>query len=267
VVLADREPLALQCALLSAWFAGLLGTAQLAGQLQLPAAVATPALLRTLEQLGGRRQEWLDAHPELQELAQGLAQQREQQRLARRREQLAAAAAAAGPGSSRGAGPLQHPYTPALGSPAREHGSPQPPPQHAHHRQREAPEAAAGCTISAHVLDWHEPCPGPQRGSCDVVLAADVLYEEGGAGPLARLVSELLAPGGGSLLLADPLKRTPERRERFLRQLCAGGAQGAGRGSFTATHFEQCCVRLRTPEMAQHAAVPIMFNKLERGIA
>lgn len=53
------------------------------------------------------------------------------------------------------------------------------------------------------LLDWRDP-DGP--GAFDLVFAADVLYEESSARALARLVPELIAPGG-EMLLADPGRR------------------------------------------------------------
>ena len=53
------------------------------------------------------------------------------------------------------------------------------------------------------LLNWHAT---PDVGLFDLVLAADVMYEERSTRSLARLVPELLAPGGEALL-ADPGRR------------------------------------------------------------
>jgi predicted nicotinamide N-methyase len=66
------------------------------------------------------------------------------------------------------------------------------------------------------LLDWHAPRIGG-RASFDLVLAADVLYEERGARALAGLVPGLLKPGGEALL-ADPGRRW----EPLFRELMRG---------------------------------------------
>ena len=53
------------------------------------------------------------------------------------------------------------------------------------------------------LLNWHA---GPGVGAFDLVLAADVMYEERSTRSLARLVPGLLAPGGEALF-ADPGRR------------------------------------------------------------
>ena len=83
-----------------------------------------------------------------------------------------------------------------------------------------APEAVAatranaarnGVTLDAEVVDWREP--GALLGSpWDVVLAADVLYEERNARPLSQLVRAL----DGELWLADPGR---PQRIAFLAEL------------------------------------------------
>ncbi len=56
------------------------------------------------------------------------------------------------------------------------------------------------------LLDWH--APGAQGlGIFDLVLAADVLYEERNVPALATLVPALLAPGGEALF-ADPQRKS-----------------------------------------------------------
>ena len=53
------------------------------------------------------------------------------------------------------------------------------------------------------LLDWHD---GPDVGAFDLVIAADVMYEERSTRSLARLLPGLLAPGGEALF-ADPGRR------------------------------------------------------------
>ena len=53
------------------------------------------------------------------------------------------------------------------------------------------------------LLDWHAT---PDVGAFDLVIAADVMYEERSTRSLARLVPGLLVPGGEALF-ADPGRR------------------------------------------------------------
>lgn len=53
------------------------------------------------------------------------------------------------------------------------------------------------------LLDWHAT---PDVGAFDLVIAADVMYEERSTRSLAGLVPRLLGAGGGALL-ADPGRR------------------------------------------------------------
>ena len=53
------------------------------------------------------------------------------------------------------------------------------------------------------LLDWHAP---ERLGTFDLLLAADVLYEQRSVTVLADLVPELLAPGGEALF-ADPRRK------------------------------------------------------------
>ncbi|MEW6638050.1 MAG: methyltransferase domain-containing protein, partial [Actinomycetota bacterium] len=59
----------------------------------------------------------------------------------------------------------------------------------------------AGRDLSTALLDWH--APPAALGSFDLVVAADVLYEERNAAALARLVPRLL-DSGGEAVFADP---------------------------------------------------------------
>lgn len=62
--------------------------------------------------------------------------------------------------------------------------------------------AANGLDVTAAVLDWtKEQAAGSP--AFDLVLAADVLYEERNAGPLLRLLGSAVA-SGGEALVADP---------------------------------------------------------------
>ena len=70
------------------------------------------------------------------------------------------------------------------------------------------------------LLDWKAPDLG-KLGAFDLVFAADVLYEEGSARALARLVPPLLG-ADGEALIADPGRRY----EPLFRSLVAGGGFG-----------------------------------------
>lgn len=67
------------------------------------------------------------------------------------------------------------------------------------------------------LLDWHVHEAGG-LGLFDLVLAADVLYEDRNVPALAALIPALLAPGG-EILLADPRrKNTPTFLEMMLER-------------------------------------------------
>ncbi|MFN8222474.1 MAG: methyltransferase domain-containing protein [Gaiellales bacterium] len=59
-----------------------------------------------------------------------------------------------------------------------------------------------GLSLTARELDWRQPI----RGRFDVVLAADVLYEERNVRPVVEAIEACLAPRGEALV-ADPGRR------------------------------------------------------------
>jgi predicted nicotinamide N-methyase len=64
---------------------------------------------------------------------------------------------------------------------------------------------ANGLAVDATVLDWRRPASlGPER--YDLILAADVLYEERNAEPLLVLLEGAVA-ANGEVLIADPGRR------------------------------------------------------------
>ncbi len=64
--------------------------------------------------------------------------------------------------------------------------------------------AAAGVRVATMAVDWREPPPGLLgRAGSDLVIGADLLYEERNGAALAALLPRLLAPGGRALI-ADP---------------------------------------------------------------
>ncbi len=80
--------------------------------------------------------------------------------------------------------------------------------------------AAAGARVATLLVDWAAPPPALlARPPADLVVGADVLYEERNGPVLAALVPRLLAPGG-ELVVADP--RRPHA-DLLLDALVAGG--------------------------------------------
>jgi predicted nicotinamide N-methyase len=64
--------------------------------------------------------------------------------------------------------------------------------------------AAAGARLETILLDWGRPAPELlARAPFDLVVGADLLYEERNGRALARLLPRLLPPGGEALI-ADP---------------------------------------------------------------
>ena len=60
-----------------------------------------------------------------------------------------------------------------------------------------------GAHLTAAVADWRKPDAFAHRGPFDLVLAADVLYEERNVDPILALLERLASPA----LLADPGRR------------------------------------------------------------
>jgi predicted nicotinamide N-methyase len=79
--------------------------------------------------------------------------------------------------------------------------------------------AANGLTVSTALLHWHEPGSFRDLGRFDVVLAADVLYEERNAAPFLAALEALVA-AGGTALVADPGRR---HAPAFFEQARASG--------------------------------------------
>jgi predicted nicotinamide N-methyase len=80
--------------------------------------------------------------------------------------------------------------------------------------------AAAGARLETMAVDWREPPAALlARAPADLVLGADLLYEERNGAALAALLPRLLRPGGEALI-ADP--RRPHAAA-LLDSLRAGG--------------------------------------------
>jgi predicted nicotinamide N-methyase len=75
-----------------------------------------------------------------------------------------------------------------------------------------------GLRLSTALVDWHAP-PPPGISAFDVVLAADVLYEERNAVPLLRLLAAAISDRG-TVLVADPGRR---HATAFFERACADG--------------------------------------------
>lgn len=73
--------------------------------------------------------------------------------------------------------------------------------------------------FSAQVFDWDSPETAWPQQRFDVVLACDVLYEPSLVDAIAEVVPRLLGRQGGRLYLADPPMRTVANRERFISLL------------------------------------------------
>ncbi|HTI35129.1 MAG TPA: hypothetical protein VL422_15740 [Miltoncostaea sp.] len=80
--------------------------------------------------------------------------------------------------------------------------------------------AAAGARVATLPVDWADPPPALLDGPpADLVVGADVLYEERNGPALTALVPRILAPGG-ELVVADP--RRPHA-DALLEPLVAAG--------------------------------------------
>ena len=67
--------------------------------------------------------------------------------------------------------------------------------------------AANGLNVTTALVDWHDaPTSVQALGHFDVVLAADVLYEERNAAPLLAMLGAVVAEDGEALV-ADPGRR------------------------------------------------------------
>lgn len=62
---------------------------------------------------------------------------------------------------------------------------------------------SAGSRVRVRPLKWGEQIESDMRGTVDVILASDVLYQSSAWRPLASCVAELLRPKIGRLLLAE----------------------------------------------------------------
>lgn len=71
--------------------------------------------------------------------------------------------------------------------------------------------------LTTAILDWDDDT-AMAAAAADVVLAADVLYEERAAAPVADALARLVKPGGCAIV-ADPAIRAPSVRAAFAQAL------------------------------------------------
>jgi len=248
VALLDREPLALECARLSAE-ATALGAAEAAAAAAAPGpgggggsgAGPPPFAVERPERAGVRNGSGQNDH----EPAAAVVDATGLRALTSVREVL---------GYPVGGDDVDGPGAPAAAA-----------------RATKTPPATTTTTpavVRAVPFDWHErPLPASLRGRFDVVLACDVLYEQAAVGPLAEVVPLLLsAEGAGRVLLADPPARTAANRERFLELLAISKAGAASRFAVDEASLRQCSPRQLDREMlggqAGDAPVPVQVLHL-----
>ncbi|CAA9441165.1 MAG: hypothetical protein AVDCRST_MAG01-01-3657 [uncultured Rubrobacteraceae bacterium] len=95
------------------------------------------------------------------------------------------------------------------------------------------------------LLNWHQT---PDVGAFDLVIAADVMYEEGSTRSLSRLVPELLGPEGEALF-ADPGRRY----EPLFREL------------MQANEFEFETEETKVEVEGQDRDVTVLVHRIRRG--
>ncbi|KAG2481871.1 hypothetical protein HYH03_019167, partial [Edaphochlamys debaryana] len=250
VVLLDREPLALQCALLSAAASGLppgavqpLPYDQLAPYARL---LLTPEGRSTAgaAQGGPSASTPTDAGSESASASEsGSGSDRSQAVVEAEWRQLMAVAAAI-----RAEGPAVWSDGPASSSGRTDGGR-------TDGRRPDPSKPASGRR------------PPVRQRRFDVVLACDVLYESAAVGPISELLPALLRPDGGRFLLADPPNRTAHNREAFLERL----KDGPLRLRLEEASMEQCQVSHLDNEMVgglppTAQAVPVQFLVLRSGL-
>ena len=109
-----------------------------------------------------------------------------------------------------------------------------------HFAAHNAATNGVGDRVSTGQLDWAEASTAELDAPYDVVLAADVIYDESAAALLHGLLPTLVKPHGGVLLLADNADRPykAERRTALLDLLEADGFACVGEQRAVAVELE-----------------------------
>jgi predicted nicotinamide N-methyase len=117
--------------------------------------------------------------------------------------------------------------------------------------------------LRAQVFDWHAT---QLQEKFDVVVACDVLYEESAVEPVAEVVSRLLKPTSGLLLLADPPNRTAQHRQRCIQLLAEAKPAGL---QLQECGIVACDVAKLDAEMrggVERESVPVQFMVFRRAL-
>lgn len=227
VVLLDREPLALQCALLNAALNGL-PTAQPSA-----AAVAAAAADGGGSGAGVQPPSLAELLPHLRPADAQLLAEWQAQQAAQQEPPLQASSRGSGSGSS----------SPGSSS-STEEGS------------EESSQASAGGLVRVEVFDWSQPVTLAPH---DVMLVCDCLYESFSVQPVAEVAPKLLSRRGSArLLLADPPDRARHNRECFLDILCEES------GEFLLEESSETAVPTWEASKAAWRNVPVMLMHLRR---
>ncbi|KAL4440324.1 hypothetical protein ABPG75_003325 [Micractinium tetrahymenae] len=248
VVLLDREPLALQCALLNAALNGL-PTAD-------PSAAAAAAVAAAEADGGGsgagvQPPTLEDLLPHLQPadaqlLADWQAQQAKQ--AAQQRETPAEASSSSSSSSSTTTTTTTTTTTSETGSGSRDTGSSN------SSTQRETLRPGL---VRVEVFDWSQPVTLAPH---DVMLVCDCLYESFSVEPVAAVAPKLLSRRGDArLLLADPPDRARHNRECFLDILCEES------GEFLLEESTETSVPTWEASKGAWRDTPVMLMHLRRG--
>jgi predicted nicotinamide N-methyase len=102
------------------------------------------------------------------------------------------------------------------------------------------------CTVQTRTSDWSH---GWQHGEYDVVLAADIIYDESAPPLLAKVLEKAVRPGG-IVLLFDNADRPYKdaRRSALLELLCSSTEESAAAGAplFAIERTERTTIALAT---------------------
>lgn len=89
----------------------------------------------------------------------------------------------------------------------------------------EGADARSKQVVLSEIADWGDK--SIQNKDFDVVLACDVLYESASVDLIADLVPRLLTKrSGAKLIVTDPVERCPQNRKRFIDLMQTGACEG-----------------------------------------